>query len=213
MKVNLIVFDFDGTLFDTKKDIAAAVNAALKEYGLSTIDEDLIWKHTGDGTEILIKRFFESNDVELFKKVAEFTVKYYTANFANFTVPVDHVLDFINALKVKKKVILSNKNYDIMMKILSKFNLVDKFDSIYGMDSFPINKPDPYPLLKIIEQYSTNNDKTIFIGDSINDILISNRANVRSFIIPSGVTPLNELNELKPFKIFYDYKEIKNMIE
>ena len=213
MKVNLIVFDFDGTLFNTKKDIAASINTTLKKYGVQPVDENKIWSYTGDGTEVLLKRILGEEKSFSFKNILDDTLNYYSINFANFTEPVDNVIDFLDKFKEKKKVILSNKNRDIITKILNKFNLCEKFQAVYGKDSFTKNKPDPYPLLKIMEEFEMLQRNTIFIGDSANDIIISKKAKVRAFIIPSGATPIEEIEKLKPFKIFYDYREIENLIE
>ena len=213
MEISLIVFDFDGTLFDTKKDIAASVNAALTKYGFEPVDEETIWRYTGDGTEVLLKRILKDNKTPIFKEVLNYTLTYYSLNFANFTVPIDDVVDFIDKFKEKKKVILSNKNVAIINKILSKFNLSEKFQAVYGKESFPKSKPDPYPLLEIMREFKVPKKNTIFIGDSINDIIISKRAGVKSFIISSGATSIEDIKKLKPFKIFYNYKEIENLIK
>ncbi len=213
MEINLIVFDFDGTLFDTKKDIAASVNASLKKYGFQPVDEDKIWSYTGDGTEILLKRILKEDKGILFKKILDYTINYYSLNFANFTKPVDDVIDFLDKFKEKKKVILSNKNREIITKVLNKFNLLQKFQAVYGKDSFMKNKPDPYPLLKIMEDFGVVPENTIFIGDSANDIIIAKRSGIRSFIIPSGATPIEDIKKLNPFKIFYNYREIENLLK
>ena len=213
MEINLIVFDFDGTLFDTKKDIAASVNAALIKYGFQPVDEETCWRYTGDGTEILLRRVLQNKNVSNFKEMLNYTIKYYSLNFANFTMPVDNVLAFIDKFREKKKVILSNKNLGIINKILDKFNLSDKFQAVYGKESFSKSKPDPYPILEIMKKFGTTRENTVYIGDSINDITLSKRAGIKSFIIPSGVTPIEEIKHLKPFKIFHDYKEIENLIK
>jgi len=127
--------------------------------------------------------------------------------------PVDNVLAFIDKFREKKKVILSNKNLGIINKILDKFNLSDKFQAVYGKESFSKSKPDPYPILEIMKKFGTTRENTVYIGDSINDITLSKRAGIKSFIIPSGVTPIEEIKHLKPFKIFHDYKEIENLIK
>jgi phosphoglycolate phosphatase len=213
VEINLIVFDFDGTLFDTKKDIAASVNAALIKYGFQPVDEETCWRYTGDGTEILLRRVLQNKNVSNFKEMLNYTIKYYSLNFANFTMPVDNVLAFIDKFREKKKVILSNKNLEIINKILDKFNLSDKFQAVYGKESFSKSKPDPYPILEIMKKFGTTRENTVYIGDSINDITLSKRAGIKSFIIPSGVTPIEEIKHLKPFKIFHDYKEIENLIK
>ncbi len=208
-----MVFDFDGTLFDTKKDIAASVNYALKSVGREPLSEDVIWRATGGGSEVLVRRIAEKATESQREEILRKTLEYYSKHFADFVKPVDSVCAFLKKFAHKKKVILSNKNKELIDKILKKYDIDRCFIGVFGGDSFEKKKPDPAPLLEVIDIFGVKMEETIYIGDSMNDILTAKGAGLRCFIIPSGVSSVEEIEKAKPDKIFYDYTEIENFIE
>ncbi|MGB9695054.1 MAG: HAD family hydrolase [Caldisericaceae bacterium] len=213
MKIDLIVLDFDGTLFDTKHDIAASVNYALRECGLPAVSAELIWKYTGDGTPTLLKRVLGKENENCFDRALSLSLEYYSKHPADFTQPVDDVEHFLRLSKDKLKVVLSNKYKSLIDKILSKFGFEKYFDATFGKDSFPVSKPDPYPLLQIMRKFNRDSRSTIYIGDSINDIKIAKNAGVKCFIIPSGVSNEEDILNMQPELIFKSYRQLDNIIE
>ena len=214
MKTKLIVFDFDGTIVDTREDIAHAINYALVKYGLSPVDTETVWSYTGDGTPMLVQRILnDKSRLDLQEEVLKDTIRYYDTHYADFAHVIDGVPETLEKLKNKKLAILSNKYEDFVKKLLKEFDLEKYFFAVYGKDSFEKSKPDPYPLFKIMEKASANPDETVYVGDSKNDILIGKNAGVKVFIIPSGATPIEELQQLAPYKILKNIRELANYIE
>lgn len=213
MKVNLIVFDFDGTLFDSSKDLTEAMNFALKKVDLPPVSREKVWSFTGDGTRLLIKRVLGEENESLYDKVFTYFMSYYSLHYADYTRPLDGVKYLIERLKRKKMAILSNKYKKFVDKILDKFGMKKYFLAIYGKDSFSKSKPDPYPLLYIMNELQVAKERTIFVGDSLNDILISQNTNIKCFIVPSGVTPMEKIKALKPFEILKNIKELENFVK
>jgi phosphoglycolate phosphatase len=215
-KIKLMVFDFDGTLIDTSKDLAEAMNHALKKAGLCPVSREKVWSYTGDGTPLLIQRILkDKNHPELYNSLFTSFIKYYEAHFADFAYPTPGVKDMLEYFynKNKKMAVLSNKYERFVVKLLDEFELKKYFFAIYGKDSFERSKPDPYPLFKIMEDAESSKEETVFIGDSKNDILISKNAGVKCFIIPSGVTPIDEIKRLKPYKILSEITELEKYTE
>jgi len=213
MKIDLIVFDFDGTLFDSSKDLAKAMNFALGKVRLPPVSKEKVWSFTGDGTPLLIKRILSKENEDLYDRVFAYFMNYYSLHYADYTSPLDGVEHLLKKFKGKKMAILTNKYKKFAVKILDKFGMRKYFLTVYGKESFHKSKPDPYPLVYIMNELQATRDKTIFVGDSLNDILISKSTNVKCFIIPSGVTPMERIKALKPFKILKNIKELENFIE
>jgi len=214
MKTKLIVFDFDGTIMDTREDIARAINHALTKYGLSPVDTETVWKYTGDGTPMLVQRILrDKNRIDLQEEVLKDTIQYYNTHYADFAKVIDGVPETLEKLKNKKLAILSNKYENFVKKLLEEFDLEKYFFAVYGKDSFEKSKPDPYPLFKIMEKANSTPDETIYVGDSKNDVLVGKNAGVKVFIIPSGATPIEELKKLAPYKILKNIRELANYIE
>ncbi len=216
MKAELIVFDFDGTLVDTREDLAAAMNFALKKCGISPVSTETVWRYTGDGTPPLIERVLkEKGHPELFEKAKNLFLEYYDAHFADFAKPMESANETVQYFyeKGKKMAVLSNKYEKFVKKLLEKFNMNKYFFMILGKDSLKKSKPDPFPLFEIMKKADVPRDRTVFVGDSKNDILISKNAGVKCFIIPSEVQTKEELRKLSPFKILNSIKELENYIE
>lgn len=214
MKTKLIVFDFDGTIMDTREDIARAINHALTKHGLSPIDTETVWKYTGDGTPMLVQRILrDKNKIDLQEEVLKDTIQYYNTHYADFAKVIDGVPETLEKMKNKKLAILSNKYENFVKKLLEEFDLEKYFFAVYGKDSFEKSKPDPYPLFKIMEKANATPDETIYVGDSKNDVLVGKKAGVKVFIIPSGATPIKVLKNLKPYKILKNIRELANYIE
>ncbi len=214
MKIKLIVFDFDGTLVDTSEDLAEAMNTSLRKMGLKPVSRNKVWGYTGDGTPLLIKRILrDEGHHELYKELFNLFLNYYEEHYMDFAHPMDGVEETLKHLKNVKMAVLSNKYRRFVVKLLNEFGLKDYFFAIYGKDSFEKSKPDPYPLLKIMENAGVAREETIFVGDSKNDILISNNVKVKCFIVPSGVTPVEDMLKLNPFKILNNFTELEKYIK
>lgn len=213
MTIDLIVFDFDGTLFDTSEDITKAMNFALNKAGLPPASRTKVWSSTGDGTSLLVKRILGKNNKHLHDIVLNDFIEYHSSHYADYTKPMEGVTEVLERFKTKKMVILSNKYKEFIDKTLKKFEMHRYFSAVYGKESFSKSKPHPYPLLYTIKKMEVPAKKTIFVGDSLNDVLISKNANVQCFIIPSNVTPIKKIEELKPYKILKNIKELVNFIK
>jgi phosphoglycolate phosphatase len=210
-RMNLIIFDFDGTIANTSEDIVSAVNFALSKVGLEPRDKDFIWKYSSKLQ--MIDDILGKSNMHLTREVSKYYFQYYEKH------PVDHtrlkagVRELLEDTKGIKKVILSNKYKWLLEKILNELGIRQYFLEVFGADSFPKTKPDPYPLLQIINKYRTSKANTIFIGDSITDIIASKSAGIKCIIVPSGVTPIDKIKELKPFKIVNSVYEVEKWIK
>jgi len=213
MKIGLLIFDFDGTLFNTKKDIANALNFALEANGIPPLAEEKIWRFTGEGTPKLIERVLRNFGMELFEKVLKMTLEYYNEHCTDYTKPLDGVEGFLKETEHIPKIILSNKYKYLIDITLEKFGLKKYFIETYGRESFEINKPDPAPLYEILRIHGFSKDNTIYIGDTVIDIIFSKNAGIPCCIIPSGASPVEEIEKEQPAVIFKYYKELlKNLL-
>lgn len=212
MKIDFIIFDFDGTLFDTKRDIAKALNYALKENGFPELDENTIWQFTGEGTPKLVEKALGNLGKEAFSNVLNLTLKYYNEHCTDSTKPIDNVEEFLIKTKHIPKIILSNKYKYLIDKILIKNNFESYFIASYGRENFEVNKPDPEPLLRISKIHDINLRNAVYIGDTLTDIKFSKKVGIFCCIIPSGASPFEEIMNERPDIIFYDYKELLKKI-
>ncbi|BAL81005.1 HAD family hydrolase [Caldisericum exile] len=206
-KINLLIFDFDGTLFDTSLDIANAINHVRRKLGMEILDKEVIWNYTGDGLlNTVIRSFPELKDEET-STVYLNVLKYYEEHSGEFSKPIDDVLAFIEK-DTHRKIILSNKNLKPMLKVLERFNIKEKFEKIYGFDSLPYFKPDPGTVSIILQETGTKRDEVALIGDADQDVLTAKNAKIKCYIIPSKKITVDY-----PYTKFSNYFELEKLLE
>ncbi len=207
MKITTLIFDFDGTLFDTSKDIAEAMNKTLTYFNKKPLDDKVIWSYTGDGFRKTIERLFPNEDKELIRKAEEVAYKFYVEISSTYATPIDNVIEFLLRNK-QRKVILSNKPYEPLVKILDKFNIRNLFEKIYGFESLPVVKPNPETINIISEDLNVPKEEMAIIGDAEQDVLTAINANIKCFIIPS-----KSIETKHHFIIFKDYDELEEILK
>jgi len=206
MGIELLIFDFDGTLFDTTLDIANAINYARKMLKMPPLDPKEVWLYTGDGFKKTVERSLRTTDGEIISLAYRYAMAYYEAHSGDFSTPVDNVLKFLKKNRMKK-VILSNKNLAPMMKILQKFNISNMFDEVFGFESLPFIKPDKRAVEFIIQKYNINPYNVALIGDAEQDVLLAKASNLRCFIIPS-----KQIQSDDDVHIFKNYDELEFLL-
>lgn len=205
--IELLIFDFDGTLFDTSLDIANAINYALRTLGKKELDPHVIWDYTGDGLLNTVKRSLGEEDNELISKAFEITLRFYEEHSGEFSKPIDEVISFLKR-DTRNKVILSNKNLAPMIKVLEKFKIRHLFSHIYGFDSLPFFKPDPRTVDLVLQITKIPKERVALVGDADQDVLTAKNANIKCFLIPSKKITV-DYNYL----IFRDYNELEILLE
>ena len=182
-QLKLLVFDLDGTLIDSAQDLCNSVNAALGEYGLNPLPDPAIAGFVGNGAPLLMRRSLAmaSNSTvdqvseDLFNKAYAFFLQYYREHKLDFTYAYDGVLDALRALHelheapggaARTMAVLTNKPVRPARGICEGLGLADYFLHIYGGDSFPVKKPDPFGLRSLMEETGARPEETVMIGDS-----------------------------------------------
>jgi len=209
--VDLMVFDFDGTLVDSGGDIAASVNHTLKMLGIPEKETDTIIHYIGDGVQKLIEKSIGPDGGDRYQEAMEIFSSHYARHMLDTTTLYHSVIETLSHFQEKKKVIVTNKRQYFTLGIAEAFGLVEYFDEIIGADSTPYKKPDPRLLHPVIERYHSASDKTIVIGDGINDILLAKNAGVQSCALLNGLTRRDVLLSLNPDFCCEDISALKNL--
>ena len=185
--VDLMMFDFDGTLADTGEDIAASVNHALTALGLGSLPVDVILGFVGDGLRILMERALGADDRAKLEEAMKFFLCHYEKHLLDHTRLYPAAEEMLNHFHSKKKVILTNKRYYLTMAIAKGLKIDRRFLEIVGSDSTPFQKPDGRVVAYLLEKYGVAPQRAVLIGDSANDVAAAKNAGVLSCVHLNGL--------------------------
>lgn len=209
--VKLLIFDLDGTLIDSQEDIISAVNKTLSFFGREKSTSKEIRDSIGSGIfNFVAKRLLEKEECDL-SLAHEFYKKSYQESMLEKTSVYQGVIEVLEELGSFPKVILTNKSNDYVLPILKEFALDKYFVKYYGKESFIKNKPDPFPILKIAEEFNILPEEIIIIGDSEIDILAGKKANARTIGVSYGYGDVNKIKQEGSDYIVHHPREILDL--
>jgi phosphoglycolate phosphatase len=210
-RLKLLVFDLDGTLIDSAQDLCNSVNAALEQFGYSPLPDPAIAGFVGNGAPMLMRRSLAlagnvapgKIDEDRFAKAYQFFLQYYREHKLDFTYAYAGVLDALKALHdlheapgapPRAMAVLTNKPVRPARGICEGLGLAGYFLHIYGGDSFPVKKPDPFGLRSLMEETGSSAEETVMIGDSQVDVETARNAGAWSLGCAFGFGPQNLMN-------------------
>lgn len=201
MIIRAVLFDLDGTLVDSLEDLTAAVNHIRSAYSLRPLTEEAVRLKVGKGARNLIEQVLpDVPDAETGRALALFLEfnKLHIADKSRLYPGIAEILHELAAQDVKLAVI-SNKHEELSTLILRTLGIHDLFESICGGNSYPECKPSPLPLLKEVEKLGLAPAECVMVGDSINDIIAGQRANITSIACRWGYGCAAELSGADAF--------------
>ncbi len=177
-----LIFDLDGTLLDTITDIRRAINDALKACGFSfSYSKQECHSLVGDGADTLVHRALGEydNETNFARLKSEYMPRYREYQGAH-TKAFNGIVPTLKYLKDKGIIlgVCTNKPDELAHIILSNFFPPSFFDAIYGVKEGEAPKPDPHNVLKIMTRFSLDSSSTVFVGDSLPDLLTANNVSL-----------------------------------
>jgi len=196
-KVDLMIFDFDGTLISSSTDLAQAINFTLNALDLEKRSEEEIISFVGDGINHLIEKALGQDHLKYREKAILIFSDYYTKHLLDNTRLCPHAEDVLKNFKDKLKVILTNKRLKFTLAIAHGLNIENYFAEIIGADSTPFFKPDRRLIDYLLNKYGTAKEKAVVIGDGVNDIAIAKNSGILSCAYLNGLGNRRDLLSLK----------------
>ncbi len=182
-----LMFDLDGTLVDSRQDLANSINFVRKFYDLPELTLEEVTSYVGNGVSKLIERSFRNSDVDL-KEAEQEMKKYYSQNLLENTKCYSGVKTTLAELANANCAIavITNKLIAPTKRILAGLNIAEYVDIVIGGDSnFPL-KPEPDALLKVMNEFSATLKNSFMIGDNYTDLEAARRAGIRSIFASYG---------------------------
>ena len=195
--IQLVVFDLDGTLIDSRLDLVHSVNAALRHIGRPELPEDVIASYVGDGAPVLIQRALGGEEVDetLVRKGLEFFLSYYREHKLDHTTVYPGIADALRAIQnsqngvPRKMAVLSNKPVNPSRAIVEALGLGRFFSQVYGGNSFATKKPEPEGVRTLLEEHGAQPDQAVIVGDSHVDIRTGRNAGLHTIGVTYGFAP------------------------
>ena len=210
--IRLVIFDLDGTLIDSKQDLAESVNAMREQMGLGSLPGEVVASYVGRGVSTLIRRALANGSAgepteETLQRATQFFLDYYWLHKLDHTVVYDGVREALDALRGWKLAVLTNKPVVFSRAILAGLGLADYFTFIYGGNSFAQKKPDPVGVVRLMDDTGTGARLTLIVGDSDTDILTGRNAGTWTCGVAYGLAP-QTLESAPPDVLVDDLREI-----
>jgi phosphoglycolate phosphatase len=195
--IQLVIFDLDGTLIDSRLDLVHSVNAALRHIGREPLPDDVIASYVGDGAPVLIQRALggEKVDEAIICKGLEFFLSYYREHKLDHTTVYDGITGALAAIQqsgngsLRKMAVLSNKPVIPSRVIVEALGLGPFFSQVYGGNSFATKKPDPEGARKLLDENNVPPEHAVIVGDSHVDIKTGRNAGMWTIGVNYGFAP------------------------
>jgi phosphoglycolate phosphatase len=210
-KFELVIFDLDGTLVDSKADIIYCFNQSLSKFGIEALPEELIAKHVGTGIRPLLKEVFANYPKTTLSELTQEFESLYSKNLTKQTKLYPGMLEILLQCQ-SKKAVLTNKMQVFADMMIDQLNLREYFVGVFGRDAFDTCKPDPLPVFKVCEKFNMNLQKTIIIGDTETDIKTGKNSEIATCGVLYGYGNQSEIVASRPDFIVNAVKDLRSII-
>lgn len=209
----LVMYDLDGTLFDTAPEITQAVNQTLQEFGHESVTEEQVRDWIGHGTGWLMKTAWQNTQGPMdapWDKVMERFIIHYDATAGTRSTAFPHVLETLQRTRAfgVKQAIVTNKERRFTERVLERHGLADAFDMIVCGDSLAVKKPDPGVIDHCLSEMGASPGEALFIGDSEIDVSTARAAGVVCWAVPYGYNLGKPIAAAMPDRIVPDIRDV-----
>ena len=210
----MLVFDLDGTLLNTAKDLEIALNYALRYHNLPEKNEQETLKLLGNGIDMLVAGAIPNGKANPeFDTIFTTFKTYYSAHLNDYTAPYDGIIELLTTLKSQKikMGIVSNKFDEGVKALVHKFfgGLVEHAQ---GVSETVKKKPSPDAVYSLIKELNAENETNIYIGDSEVDIETATNAGLPCISVSWGFRSKEFLQSINAQKIVDTPNDLLNII-
>ena len=204
-----IIFDLDGTLVDSKRDIAAAQHWVLGQLGVHSYKPEELYPLIGKPLSETFAMLLPTHLHERIPEAIELYKTYYPPRALETTTLFPGVRETLETLRARaiRLATATTKLSAGTRRVLTHFGIAEHFDQIQGSDNIPF-KPDPFIITKILDDQSWEKSNTLMVGDTDNDILAGKRAGIPTCGVTYGSLSKEQIEELNPDIIIRSLPEL-----
>jgi phosphoglycolate phosphatase len=190
--MDLLIFDLDGTLVDSRLDLANAVNATRSHMGMTPLANARVYTYVGNGAPVLIRRALGEGASEAeVQEALEFFLEYYSEHDLDNTTLYPGVKESLDRLRDagKRMAVLTNKPVRMTRSIVEGLGIRGHFFQVYGGNSFDQKKPHPMGVEALMREAAVDRAGTMMVGDSSVDVLTARNAGIACCGVTYGFQP------------------------
>jgi len=187
----LVVFDLDGTLVDSRQDLADSTNAVLESYGAAPLPLERVVMMVGEGARILVQRALvavglPADGVPLDEALGRFHEAYRSRLLAT-TRPYEGINEMLEAVApLATLAMLTNKPLQPSLRLVEAFGWTSRFIRVIGGDGDVPRKPNPQGLQQLMALAHAGPESTMLVGDSMVDVDTAHNAGVAMCVARYG---------------------------
>jgi len=190
--MDLLIFDLDGTLIDSRLDLANAVNATRNHLGMGPLANERVYTYVGNGAPVLIRRSLGSEATEAeVRQALEFFLEYYGAHDLENTTLYPGVKESLDRLRDagKRMAVLTNKPVRMSRHIVEGLGVGGHFFQVLGGDSLEQKKPHPLGVELLMREAGVDRAGAMMVGDSSVDVMTARNAGIYCCCVTYGFQP------------------------
>lgn len=196
--LDVLIFDFDGTLIDSKHDIATAVNLTLRDLGLPVRSPEEIFSFVGDGVKRLLRLSVGEENLEIYDRALKVFREHYLTHCLDTTRLYPGIEQVIGHFADRHKAIATNKSREYTLRIVEGLGIDKHFPSIESPAGSSELKPEPAMLLRILSALDVPPTRAVLIGDSTNDVRAAQAAGMKACAVGYGYGNPEKVSALTP---------------
>ena len=197
-RAEVLLFDFDGTLIDSKVDIATAVNLTLGDLGLPLRSVEEIFSFVGDGVKRLLRLSVGEENPDQYDRALDIFREHYLRHCVTTTRWYPGIWEVLRHYEDRCKVIVTNKSLEYTLAIVEGLQAGHLFQHVEAPRDTSELKPEPVMLERAIEQLGADPGRTVMIGDSTNDVRAAKAAGIRACAVGYGYGNRERVAALQP---------------
>ncbi len=208
-----MLFDLDGTLVDTSRDITANLNRAFDSMGYNQLPHETILSHVGYGAQYLVQQCLKIKDPGIRvddKLVTEFWDRFrgfYRDHIIDEAQPYPGVVEFLER-ENRPLGVISNKPEEFVKGVLGELHMLHHFKFAWGKDTLPVSKPNPEVIRFGIHELGIDEaEQVCMLGDNAVDIIAAKGAGAITVALSYGFSSVEELEKEGPDYLFHNFPD------